>query len=95
MFGTFVPELEADKPRYGLVHNLGTFNPMRVAFHEWVGIFRDVIQPGLTLRERLLYCIAPPGWSHDGSRDTSDTIKQKYVEKTPAARGSPGLPPAE
>jgi len=43
----------------------------------------------------LLYCIAPPGWSHDGSRDTSDTIKQKYVEKTPAARGSPGLPPAE
>jgi len=95
MFGTFVPELEAEKPRYGLVHNLGTFNPMRVAFHEWVGIFRDVIQPGLTLRERLLYCIAPPGWSHDGSRDTSDTIKQKYVEKTPAARGSPGLPPAE
>ncbi|MCB1398072.1 MAG: sterol desaturase family protein, partial [Rhodobacteraceae bacterium] len=40
LFGTFVPELDEDRPEYGLVHNIATFNPLRVAFHEWVGIFK-------------------------------------------------------
>lgn len=75
LFGTFVAEDE--RPDYGLVRNLGTFNPIRVAFHEWVAIWRDVTQPGLTLRQRLLYAVAPPGWSHDGSRETSEQIKAR------------------
>jgi hypothetical protein len=79
MFGTFTPEDPAERVDYGLVHNLGTFNPVRVAFHEWVGIFRDVTQPGITLRDRLNYCLKPPGWSHDGSRRTSDQIKAAHV----------------
>ncbi len=45
MFGTFVEELEEDRPRYGIVKNLGTFNPLNVAFHEYVGIFKDVFLP--------------------------------------------------
>ena len=72
LFGTFVPELDEEKPDYGLVHNIATFNPIRVAFHEWVGIFRDVAQPGITWRDRLMYCVAPPGWSHDGSQDSTE-----------------------
>ena len=91
MFGTFVPELPEEKVQYGLVKNLGTFNPIRVAFHEWVGIFRDLLRPGLSLRQRLMYAVAPPGWSHDGSRDTSETIKRKHLEKTPQDRGTPGF----
>jgi len=73
VFKTFVAEDE--NPDYGLVNNLGTFNPLRVAFHEWVGLFRDVFLPGLTLRQRFAYAFRPPGWSHDGSRKTSDQIK--------------------
>ncbi len=91
MFGTFIPELDEDKPDYGLVHNLGTFNPLRVAFHEWVGIFKDATQAGLTWRERLLYCLAPPGYSHDGSRDTSETIKQKHLARHPEDVGTAGF----
>ncbi|MEM9010308.1 MAG: sterol desaturase family protein [Pseudomonadota bacterium] len=91
MFGTFVPERADDPVDYGLVRNLGTFNPLRVAFHEWVAIFRDLVRPGLTLRQRLLYALAPPGWSHDGSRETSDAIKAQYVERHPGMRGTPGL----
>jgi sterol desaturase/sphingolipid hydroxylase (fatty acid hydroxylase superfamily) len=91
MFGTFVPEVDNDKVDYGLVHNLGTFNPLRVAFHEWVGIWKDATQPGLSLRERLMYCVAPPGWSHDGSRDSSETIKEKHLMKNPQDRGTPGF----
>jgi len=93
LFGTFVPEMEEERVDYGLVRNLGTFNPIRVAFHEWVGIFRDATQRGLTWRERLNYCIMPPGWSHDGSRETSTEIKARHVAAHPESAGTPGLPP--
>lgn len=91
MFDTFVPEQEDEKVDYGLVHNLGTFNPLRVAFHEWVGIFQDMSQRGLTLRERIMYAVAPPGWSHDGSRDGSAGIKEKHLRQHPEKRGTPGF----
>lgn len=91
MFDTFVPELEHEKPDYGLVHNIATFNPLRVAFHEWIGLFRDVFQPGLTLRQRFFYAFAPPGYSHDGSRDNSAKIKAKHLARHPELRGTPGL----
>ena len=94
IFGTFVPELDEEKPDYGLVQNLGTFNPLRVAFHEWVGLFRDVLRPGLSLRDRLMYAVAPPGWSHDSSRRTSAQIKARHVARHPEAAGTPGLPAA-
>ena len=77
MFGTFVPEMPDEPVEYGLVQNLGTFNPLRVAFHEWISLFRDVARPGLSFGERVRYAIAPPGWSHDGSRETSDMIKAR------------------
>ncbi len=91
MFGTYVPELDSEKPEYGLVHNLGTFNPLRVAFHEWVGIWKDATQRGISMRHRVMYALAPPGWSHDNSRDMSPAIKAKYLARHPEARGTPGF----
>lgn len=91
LFGTFVPELDSDKPDFGLVHNIGTFNPIRVAFHEWVGIFHDVTQRGLSWKDRLMYALAPPGWSHDGSRDTSAVIKAKHLARHPEDANTPGF----
>ena len=77
LFGTFVPEDAADPPRYGLVKNIGTHNPLRVATHEYAGILADVRRPTLSLRQRFLYIFAEPGWSHDGSRTTSAEIKAR------------------
>ncbi len=91
LFGTFVTELDSEKPDYGLVQNLGTFNPLRVAFHEWLAIWRDVTQPGLSLRDRVMYAVAPPGWSHDGSRDTSEGIKARHLARHPQDAGTPGF----
>jgi sterol desaturase/sphingolipid hydroxylase (fatty acid hydroxylase superfamily) len=91
MFGSFVPELDEEPVEYGLVQNLGTFNPLRVAFHEWIGMFGDMLRPGLTLRERLAYALAPPGWSHNGSRDTSEIIKAKHLKRKPADADGPGF----
>ena len=75
MFGTFQPELDEEACRYGLVHNLGTFNIVRVAFHEWIGMAQDVVrQP----RHILGWVFGPPGWTPDGSRDTSAKLKAEW-----------------
>lgn len=94
LYGTFVPECDEDPVRYGLTHNLGTMNPLRVAFHEFVAIARDVTRRGLSVRERLAYLFAPPGWSHDGSRQGSRAVKAEYVERHPELAGTPGFPHA-
>lgn len=74
MFGTFIEEGDEEAMTYGLVKNVGTYNPVRVAFAEWIAIFRDALGSGLTLRQRLGYVFAPPGYSHDGSRQGSEAI---------------------
>ncbi len=79
MFGTFIPEEESEPPRYGIVKNLGTFNPLKIAFHEWWGIIKDVAS-ARSLREVGLYLFGPPGWSPDGSRKTSAMIKADWAE---------------
>ena len=74
MFGTFQPELDEEPCRYGVVHQLATFNVLRVAFHEWIGIAQDIArQP----RHILGWLFGPPGWTPDGSRDTSRTLKER------------------
>jgi sterol desaturase/sphingolipid hydroxylase (fatty acid hydroxylase superfamily) len=85
MFGTFEAERDDDRPRYGIVKNLPDFNLLRAAFHEWGGIAQDV-WAAPTWRARVMYMIAPPGWSHDGSRDTSETIKARWKEREGAGK---------
>jgi hypothetical protein len=77
IFGTFVREDRAEKPHYGIISQLGTFNPFRIAFHEWAGIIRDV-RRARSVREVFGYLFGPPGWSPDGSRKTSASIKAAW-----------------
>ena len=86
LFGTFEPERDDDRPRYGIVKQLGSFNLVWAAFHEWIGIAKDV-WAAPTLRAKLGYIAMPPGWSHDGSRDTSEIIKQRWAAKQSARQG--------
>jgi sterol desaturase/sphingolipid hydroxylase (fatty acid hydroxylase superfamily) len=39
LFGTFEPEVAA--VRYGLLSNINTYNPLRIAFAEWLRLFRE------------------------------------------------------
>ena len=83
LFGTFQPELESETIRYGVVKQLGSFNLLWVAFHEWIGIARDVWTA--PWGSKLGYLWRPPGWTHDGSRDTSDDLRAQWMAKqTPA-----------
>jgi sterol desaturase/sphingolipid hydroxylase (fatty acid hydroxylase superfamily) len=76
MFGTFVAE-DDERPRYGIVANLSSFNPLRIAFHEWSGIVRDLMR-ARSPKEAWLYLMGPPGWSPDGSRKTSASLKAAW-----------------
>lgn len=75
LFGTFEPECATEPPVYGLVKQLNTLNPVKLLSHEYVGIARDISQRGLNWKQRLAYVFAPPGWSHDGSRETTQSIR--------------------
>ena len=80
MFGTFQEELprEQYQPiRYGLTKPLESENPVHIVSHEWIAIAKDVSQKGLTIKERMAYLFGPPGWSHDGSRKTSEQMREE------------------
>lgn len=59
LFGTFVPETE--RPVYGLTTNIQTYNPVRIAFHEFAAIARDVMRPN-PLSVRLGLVFRNPAW---------------------------------
>ena len=94
LFGTFVAEDDGERPRYGIIKNLGTFNPVRIAFHEWIGIAKDVVK-ARSLREVLGYAFGPPGWSPDGSRLTTAMIKKRWLQQQAQQQRHPSKLPAE
>ena len=58
-FGTFEPE--GERPVYGLTRNIQTNNPLRVAFHEYAAIGRD-LRSARSVRDWLGYLFGHPGW---------------------------------
>ena len=59
LFRTFEPERE--RVVYGLTTQLRTFNPLVVATHEYVSIWRDVRAAG-SWRDRAGFLLRGPGW---------------------------------
>ena len=92
LFGTFQPELDEEACRYGIVKNLTSFNPLRVAFHEWAGIGRDLLK-ARSPREAAGYLFGPPGWSPDGSRETSAMLRAQWAAANPEAAAGSGPTP--
>lgn len=79
MFGTFEPEVE--KPVYGLVKNIETHNPIKVAFLEWYNMFTDVFTSKTSLINRLKYFFKPPGWRHDGTGKLSSDLREEWEKE--------------
>ena len=79
LFGTFQQELdekEYEPIRYGLTKPLGNQNPANVIFHEWLSIWKDVRRRDIGWNIKLKYLFKPPGWSHDGTRMTSNELRE-------------------
>ncbi len=50
LFGTYIRY--DGELKYGIPNNIGTNNPLTVMFHEFVAIWKDIRQPGLSMKER-------------------------------------------
>src|SRR6185437_5400591 len=62
LFGTFEPEHA--KVVYGLTKNINSYNPLRIAFHEWADIWHDV-RRAPTWQLKLSYIFGRPGWKQE------------------------------
>ena len=76
IFGSFEPEIE--KPIYGLTTNIHTFNPIKVAFLEWFGLFKDVFTSKTSVFNKLKYFLKPPGWKHDGTGILATDMRKEW-----------------
>jgi sterol desaturase/sphingolipid hydroxylase (fatty acid hydroxylase superfamily) len=63
LFGTFEPE--GERVVYGLTKNIDTFNPVRVATHEYIAIWRD-IKAARNWRAIFGHLFRGPGWQPAG-----------------------------
>ena len=71
LFGTFQRE---DEPVvYGLTKNLGSYDPLRIATHEYADILRDVAR-ARTWRDRLGFVVRGPGWAYE-RRDRLEPLR--------------------
>ena len=57
LFGTFEPEVAP--VRYGLLTNINTYNPLRIAFDEWVRLFKASFQ-ARSIRQLGQFWFRPP-----------------------------------
>ena len=60
MFGTFAQERDGVQLRYGLTTPLLTHNPLRIAFHEWANLGRDLWR-AKGWRAKISTLFGPPG----------------------------------
>ncbi len=81
IFGTFEPEVE--KPNYGITEPVGSFNPVKLVFHEFVDMIRDV-KKSKSLKEAWLMVFASPA-------DLPE-IKRKYRGEEVSDQNSPAVP---
>jgi sterol desaturase/sphingolipid hydroxylase (fatty acid hydroxylase superfamily) len=77
LFGSFAAERQDEPPRYGIVKNIETYNPVRIAFHEWTALVSEASR-GRSAREVLGIVFGPPGWRADGQGLTSKNIRSGW-----------------
>jgi sterol desaturase/sphingolipid hydroxylase (fatty acid hydroxylase superfamily) len=80
IFGTFAEEKDDEPVVYGITTNIDTYNPLKIATHEYASLWRD-IREAPRFSDKLKYIFYAPGWSHNGktltARQMRDALKQK------------------
>ncbi|MDX1767468.1 MAG: sterol desaturase family protein [Arenibacter troitsensis] len=80
VFGTYQEEQHDIQIEYGITRKMNSGNFLDVYFGEFVALFKDVAKaPGL--KNKLLYIIMPPGWSHTGEHQTSKLVRGAYLRE--------------
>lgn len=85
VFKTYQPEQDDIKIEYGITREMDSGNFFDVYFGEIVILTKDVYRaPGL--KNKLLYLVMPPGWSHTGDHKTAKIVRNEFI-RTINAKG--------
>ena len=85
LFGTFQKELDENEYqpiRYGLTKNIEKPNAINLIFYEWNAIMKDISRNDISFSQKLKYIFGKPGYSHDGSRLTSEELRIQEQQAT-------------
>lgn len=78
VFGTLQREEKDEKIQYGITRPVNHANFIDFYMGEWIALWRDVRKaPGL--KNKLLYLIMPPGWSHMGESKLAGAVRREYL----------------
>jgi sterol desaturase/sphingolipid hydroxylase (fatty acid hydroxylase superfamily) len=74
LFGTLQPLQKGESPIFGITRAVKTSNFWDVHFGEFKLLFKDVYQ-AKSWRDKINYCLMPPGWLHTGEGHTTAQLK--------------------
>jgi sterol desaturase/sphingolipid hydroxylase (fatty acid hydroxylase superfamily) len=77
LFGSF--KREEEEPKYGLVKDIDTYNPLKVEFAGIKELWQK-IKSAPNLSDKLKYLYMPPGWNHEGKHETTEAMLSKTEE---------------
>lgn len=78
LFGTYQNENSAIPVEYGITRKMDSGSFFDVYFGEIRALYQDVVKtPGL--KNKILYLIMPPGWSHTGDHQTVKVIRLNHL----------------
>ncbi|MGE9313184.1 sterol desaturase family protein [Niabella sp. CJ426] len=78
VFKTYQEEQNEVKIEYGITRKINQNNVLDAYFGEIVCLWKDVVKaPGL--KNKLLYIIMPPGWSHTGNHQTARIARNGFL----------------
>ena len=78
IFGTFKKEDPEEPVVYGITTNINTYNPFKIASHDFINIWKD-LKKAPDWKSCLKYLFYPPGWSHNGSTQTAEEMRQNLA----------------
>lgn len=78
LFGTFQDIIPKLKPKYGILKDPNTYNPILLNTHEFSSIWKDV-RGVSSWKDKFKYIFYPPGWSHDKSSKTAMELQEELT----------------
>jgi sterol desaturase/sphingolipid hydroxylase (fatty acid hydroxylase superfamily) len=79
VFRTYQPEEHSIRVEYGITRKMKQNSFLDAYFGEFGALIRDVYQaPGF--KNKILYIVMPPGWSHTGESKTARKMRSEYLK---------------
>jgi sterol desaturase/sphingolipid hydroxylase (fatty acid hydroxylase superfamily) len=90
LFGTYRAERDDVPIRFGLVKPLRSYNPLRLAFHQFIPLFSD-LRGARSLSEVVGYLFGPPGWRPNGAGETTEDLRRRHAAGATVDAATPAV----